>query len=84
MGRRRPRIVRHVGLAAALVALAAPAPAFAFPWDAGGAIPPSATPAPARPDPLCTESYANDRRRSDRAYGSVWGLAWPGRPAAAR
>jgi hypothetical protein len=31
------------------------------PWDRGGAIAPSQTPTPSRPDPECRESYANDR-----------------------
>jgi hypothetical protein len=38
-------------------------PAFAIPWDRGGAVPPSRTPPPARPDANCTQSYANDRPR---------------------
>jgi hypothetical protein len=33
----------------------------AAPWDVGGAVPPSATPRPAQPDPNCTQSYANDK-----------------------
>ncbi len=48
--------------AASAVVVAAglgPAPAGAIPWDMGGAIPPSATPAPTRPDPLCLQSYAD-------------------------
>jgi hypothetical protein len=34
--------------------------ALAIPWDQQGAIPPSRTPPPARPDPDCNQSYAND------------------------
>ena len=53
----------HCGaaLAALIVVGAAPGPASAIPWDRGGAISPSRTPAPADPDPNCLESYANDR-----------------------
>lgn len=47
--------VATVGLLAA-----GAAPAAAIPWDVGGAIPPSRTPAPDRPDPECGQSYAND------------------------
>ncbi len=32
----------------------------AMPWDMGGKLPPSATPAPQLPDPLCQQSYADD------------------------
>ncbi len=42
----------------------AAAPAGAIPWDVGGAIPASRTPAPDRPDPECRQSYANDAPRS--------------------
>lgn len=41
------------------VLVAVPA-ATAIPWDVGGAIAPSDTPAPDSPDPLCTQSYADD------------------------
>jgi hypothetical protein len=47
--------------ATALVAGPAAPPAIAIPWDRGGAIPPSRTPPPQRPDPNCTQSYADDR-----------------------
>jgi hypothetical protein len=43
-----------------LTMLALPALARAIPWDVGGGTPPSATPAPELPDPLCGQSYAND------------------------
>ena len=47
-----------------LLAVAAGAPAaWAIPWDKGGAVPPSRTPAPSRPDPTCLQSYANDAPR---------------------
>jgi hypothetical protein len=46
----------------AVAATGVPA-AWAIPWDKGGAIPPSQTPAPSRPDPTCTQSYANDAPR---------------------
>jgi hypothetical protein len=48
-------------LATVVVACACAAPAQAIPWDRGGAIPPSRTPAPVLPDRDCLESYANDR-----------------------
>jgi hypothetical protein len=38
-------------------------PAAAVPLDAGGARPPSRTPAPELPDPGCSESYADDAPR---------------------
>ncbi len=44
------------------IALGAAQPAAAIPWDVGGAIPARSTPAPARPDPLCLQSYADDAR----------------------
>ena len=44
----------------AVAGLGAPA-ALAIPWDKEGAIAPSRTPAADRPDPTCTQSYANDR-----------------------
>ena len=40
--------------------LAGPGSAEAIPWDAPGAIPPSATPPPTLPDPECAQSYADD------------------------
>ena len=52
--------------ALALAALLAPAGAAAAPWDQAGTIPPSRTPAARTPDPLCTQSYANDRPRGGR------------------
>lgn len=58
-------IVRASGAAAfAVVAAALGAPAaHAIPWDRGGAVPPSRTPPPSRPDPFCRESYADDAPR---------------------
>lgn len=48
----------------AVAAAAAGAPAAsAIPWDKGGAVPPSRTPPPSRPDPTCLESYADDPPR---------------------
>ncbi|MBN8870711.1 MAG: hypothetical protein J0H66_12590 [Solirubrobacterales bacterium] len=41
--------------------LACAVPAAAIPWDVGGKVPPAETPAPELPDPLCQQSYANDR-----------------------
>jgi hypothetical protein len=52
------------GLATLIATGAVATPAPAIPWDRGGAIPPSRTPAPGRPDPGCLESYANDRPAS--------------------
>jgi hypothetical protein len=49
------------GLATLIATGAVATPAPAIPWDRGGAIPPSRTPPPSRPDPGCLESYANDR-----------------------
>ena len=49
------------GLATLIATGAVATPAAAIPWDRGGAIAPSRTPAPSRPDPGCLESYANDR-----------------------
>jgi hypothetical protein len=49
------------GLATLIATGAVATPAPGIPWDRGGAIPPSRTPAPSRPDPGCLESYANDR-----------------------
>ncbi len=46
--------------AAASMLFGAPSSASAIPWDQQGLIPPSKTPAPERPDPLCDQSYAND------------------------
>ncbi len=48
-------------LSAAVLLLAGPAPAGAIPWDVGGEVPPAETPPPDLPDPLCQQSYANDR-----------------------
>ena len=39
----------------------------AAPWDRAGTIPPSKTPNAVAPDPLCLQSYANDRARGGRA-----------------
>jgi hypothetical protein len=51
-------------LAATLTLLmVAAAPSGAIPWDVGGKVPPSETPAPDLPDPLCQQSYANDQPR---------------------
>jgi hypothetical protein len=55
-------VKRAVVPAVALFAVLASA-ASADPWDRGGAIPPSKTAAPTSPDPLCTQSYANNPRR---------------------
>jgi hypothetical protein len=67
----RGRGKRRSGAAIAAVALLGGAvgtsPAIAIPWDRGGAVPPSRTPAPERPDPNCTQSYANDRPRGGPA-----------------
>jgi hypothetical protein len=57
----RPRSAVALSVLAAAVVLAAPASA--LPWDVGGAIPPKRTPPAVRPDPLCEQSYANDRPR---------------------
>lgn len=54
--------------AVAIVCIAAVAAcagtAAAIPWDVGGAIPARSTPAPALPDPLCRQSYADDKRQT--------------------
>jgi hypothetical protein len=52
-----------VGLTSVLLLLAAASPASAIRWDVGGAIPPAKTPPATKPDPLCEQSYANDRPR---------------------
>lgn len=52
---------RWVLAVGALIFGSAPPVAVAIPWDMGGAVPPSRTPPAARPDPLCQQSYANDR-----------------------
>ncbi len=41
--------------------------ATAMPWDVGGAVAPAQTPATSGPDPLCAESYANDKKKSGPA-----------------
>jgi hypothetical protein len=51
----------------ALLFLVTAGPAAAIPWDVAGAIPPSKTGPPGRPDPLCLQSYANDPMRSGPA-----------------
>ena len=43
--------------------LAAAGTAVAIPWDVAGAVPPSRTGPPKLPDPLCSQSYANDPER---------------------
>jgi hypothetical protein len=48
---------------ATLLLLVTAAPAAAIPWDVAGAISPSKTGPPRRPDPLCLQSYANDPMR---------------------
>ena len=48
------------------------------PWDPGGAIPPTRTPAAARPDPS-RESYADDRPRAGPRCASASARAWPAR-----
>lgn len=48
-------------LGAGAMLLAGPALAGAIPWDVGGKVPPGKTPAPELPDPLCRQSYADDR-----------------------
>ena len=53
----------RVVLAAAAACLWIAAPAGAVPLDAGGALPPSRTPAPEPPDPDCSESYADESPR---------------------
>jgi hypothetical protein len=52
-----------VFVAVLAVALVSPVAAGAIPWDVAGAIPPSRTPPPQLPDPLCAQSYANDPPR---------------------
>ena len=55
---------RIIAAAVTVVATAAGAPAaWAIPWDRGGAVPPSRTPVPQRPDPDCLQSYADDEPR---------------------
>lgn len=55
------RAVVSTAFAALLLLLAvAVSPASAILWDVGGRVPPSETPAPELPDPLCLQSYAND------------------------
>jgi hypothetical protein len=48
---------------ALLVAASAAGAAVAIPWDRGGAVPPSRTPPATRPDPTCSQSYADDAAR---------------------
>lgn len=55
-------LVAAAGAAALAAGLTAPA-AHAIPWDKGGAVAPARTPGATRPDPACTQSYANDRPR---------------------
>ena len=57
---------RLAPLALAAIALGGP-PAAAIPWDAGGAIPPARTPPPARANPFCRQSYADDGPRGGLA-----------------
>jgi hypothetical protein len=49
--------------AAVAVLLAGAGAARAVPWDVAGALPPSRTPPPERPDPRCEQSYADDPAR---------------------
>ncbi|HRV59699.1 MAG: hypothetical protein KDB54_01305 [Solirubrobacterales bacterium] len=49
-----------VFLSATAVLLTCAGAAYAIPWDVGGKVPPSETPAPEFPDPLCQQSYADD------------------------
>ena len=58
---RRPSLTLGAVVTVAVLAVMA-SPAYAIPWDAGGAITPSKTPAADSPDPLCEQSYANDAR----------------------
>jgi hypothetical protein len=63
-------MMRHVAAVAGVAALATgltASPALAIPWDKEGAIAPSRTPGPARPDPTCMQSYANDGPRGGAA-----------------
>jgi hypothetical protein len=59
----RSRSLAAAGCATALAVGLTASPALAIPWDKEGAVPPSQTPGAARPDPTCTQSYANDRPR---------------------
>lgn len=59
----RVKLPTVTAAAAALLFLLSAAPAAAIPWDVAGAIPPSKTGPPGRPDPLCLQSYANDPMR---------------------
>jgi len=59
----RPVRISAVAGIVALVFGADSAAAVAIPWDKGGATPPSQTPRPEKPDPPCTESYADDEPR---------------------
>jgi hypothetical protein len=59
----RRRWCTAIAAAAVLAGGLEAAPALAIPWDRGGAIAPSRTPVPSRPDPNCVQSYANDRPR---------------------
>src|SRR5918994_4686962 len=59
----RPVRISAVAGVVALVFGADSAAAVAIPWDKGGATPPSRTPGPEKPDPHCTESYADDEPR---------------------
>ncbi|MEA2147112.1 MAG: hypothetical protein QOG59_2699 [Solirubrobacteraceae bacterium] len=54
---------RRILIATGLLLALAPGLGQAIPWDGAGAIPPSRTPPPKRPDPLCEQSYADDPPR---------------------
>jgi hypothetical protein len=58
-----PVLAALVAPATALAVGLMASPALAIPWDKEGAIPPARTPDASRPDPTCTQSYANDRPR---------------------
>ena len=72
-----------LALAAIALALGGP-PAAAIPWDAGGAIPPARTPPPARADPFCRQSYADDAPRGGLALRLGIGPRLAGQSGAAQ
>ncbi|HXS44957.1 MAG TPA: hypothetical protein VN751_10045 [Solirubrobacteraceae bacterium] len=74
---------RLAPLALAAIALGGP-PAAAIPWDAGGAIPPARTPPPARADPFCRQSYADDAPRGGLALRLGIGPRLAGQSGAAQ
>jgi hypothetical protein len=63
----RPSARRLVAVLALAALLMAPTTGMAIPWDEAGAIPPSKTPPAQTPDPLCAQSYANDRPKGGPA-----------------